>query len=86
MITYWLDSITTNLQLLAQTELPIVVYNLVKKDRSQKIEELVDIVQQNRGLETLVAIIKKDGSKKLVQLQELIHYDLDMNTLLIIGG
>ncbi len=80
------DSIITNLQLLAQTELPIVVYNLVKKDRSQKIEELVDIVQQNRGLETNVAIIKKDGTKEFVQLQQLIHSNLDMNTLLIIGG
>ena len=80
------DKIITNLQLIAQTELPIVVYNLVKKDRSQKIEELVHIIQQNRGSETLVAIIKKDGSKKIVQLCDLIHSNLDMNTLLIIGG
>ena len=84
------DEVRQNLRAVAQSVLPVALYNPAGKKRRKLLTETIDIFREHRGGDILCAYVKNAGrpqeTKWTGKLSELPVADVDMSTLVIIGG
>ncbi|SDJ81214.1 precorrin-3B C(17)-methyltransferase [Natronincola ferrireducens] len=89
LLTDW-DVIKKRLQLGAEGDFVIALYNPKSKGRVTQIEEARDIMLQHRKKETPVGIVrnaKRRGEEVIITtLGEMLNHSIDMLTMVIIGN
>lgn len=84
------DEVRKNLHAVANSALPIALYNPAGKKRRDLLHEAIQIFLETRGKETLSAYVKNAGrdneTKWIGKLQDFPFDEIDMSTLLIIGS
>ena len=84
------DEVRKNIRSVAQSALPVALYNPAGKKRRELMAEAIQIFTDARGSEVLCAYVKnagRDTEKKWVgKIAEFPQEEVDMSTLLIIGG
>lgn len=89
LLTDW-NLIKKRLELAAQGDFVISLYNPKSKGRTSQIVEARDIMLKHKPAATKVAIVKnvgrKDQSYTLTTLGEMLNHEIDMLTIVIIGN
>ena len=84
------DEVRRNLWAVAQSALPVALYNPAGKKRRQLLAEALNIFQEYRGGDVFCAYVKNAGRpqemKWIGKLCEFPATEVDMSTLVIIGG
>lgn len=84
------EEVRRNLRAVAQSDLPVALYNPAGKKRRQLLAEALEIFRQYRGGEVLCAYVRHAGrpeeSKWTGPLAMFPVDEVDMSTLVIIGG
>ncbi|MCL2887673.1 MAG: precorrin-4 C(11)-methyltransferase, partial [Betaproteobacteria bacterium] len=74
----------------AQSALPVALYNPAGKKRRQLLAEALDIFRRYRGEDTFCAYVKNAGrpqeTRWIGKLGQFPAAEVDMSTLVIIGG
>lgn len=84
------EEVRANLQAVAQSALPVTLYNPAGKKRRQLLSEALNIFRSARGDDVLCATVRHAGreqeSKWIGRLADLPVDSIDMSTLVLIGG
>ncbi|MCL5985240.1 MAG: precorrin-3B C(17)-methyltransferase [Actinobacteria bacterium] len=84
------DEISHRLELAAQTDFVIIIYNPKSKYRQHQLAKAREIVLQHRSPTTLVGIVNSAYRSKqkviITNLQCLLEHEVDMTTTIIIGN
>lgn len=84
------NEVRSNLLAVAQSKLPVTLYNPAGKKRRDLMHEAVAVFAEARGKETLCAYVKNAGrpteEKWIGRLDNIPFDEIDMSTLLVIGG
>ncbi len=84
------EEVRQNLQAVAQSALPVALYNPAGKKRRALLAEALDIFTQHRGVDIWCAYVRHAGrpqeEKWVGKLGDFPEQDVDMSTLIIIGG
>lgn len=84
------DEVRANLQAVAQSALPVTLYNPAGKKRRHMLTEAMEIFLAARGGDVLCATVRHAGrpqeSKWIGRLADLPVDDVDMSTLVLVGG
>ena len=89
LLTDW-ELIKKRLDLAAQGDFVVSLYNPKSRGRTTQIEEARDIMLKHKSKSTVVAIAKNIGRDDeeyvLTTLEQMLNYDIDMSTIVIIGN
>ena len=89
LLTDW-ELIKKRLDLAAQGDFVVSLYNPKSRGRTTQIEEARDIMLKHKSKSTVVAIAKDIGRDDeeyvLTTLEQMLNYDIDMSTIVIIGN
>ena len=89
LLTDW-ELIKKRLDLAAQGDFVVSLYNPKSRGRTTQIEEARDIMLKHKSKSTVVAIAKNIGRDDeeyvLTTLEKMLNYDIDMSTIVIIGN
>ena len=89
LLTDW-ELIKKRLDLAAQGDFVVSLYNPKSRGRTTQIEEARDIMLKYKSKSTVVAIAKNIGRDDeeyvLTTLEKMLNYDIDMSTIVIIGN
>lgn len=89
LMTSW-QTIEKRIQLAAQADFVIAIYNPRSVGRSEHLKRAIDIIARYKPLETPVGIVRhsgRDGETKTISRLDSIDYEsIDMMTVLIIGN
>ena len=89
LLTPW-EEIARRLDLAAQGDWAVVLYNPKSRGRSQQIGLAREILLRHRPPSTPVGIVRRARSEgeavRLTNLEEMLQYPIDMSTLVIIGS
>ena len=84
------DEVRRNIRSVAQSLLPVALYNPAGRKRRDLLEETLAVFREHRGEDVLCAYVKNAGreqeTKWLGKLSEFPAAEVDMSTLIIIGG
>ena len=84
------DEVRRNIRSVAQSLLPVALYNPAGRKRRDLLEETLAVFREHRGEDVLCAYVKNSGreqeTKWLGKLSEFPAAEVDMSTLIIIGG
>lgn len=84
------DEVRRNLRAVAQSALPVTLYNPAGRKRRQLLAEALDIFRQARGGDILCAFVRHAGrpeeTRWIGRLADLPADDVDMSTLVLIGS
>ena len=84
------DEVRRNIRSVAQSLLPVALYNPAGRKRRDLLEETLAVFRDHRGEDVLCAYVKNAGreqeTKWLGKLSEFPAAEVDMSTLIIIGG
>ena len=84
------DEVRRNIRSVAQSLLPVALYNPAGRKRRNLLEETLAVFREHRGEDVLCAYVKNAGreqeTKWLGKLSEFPAAEVDMSTLIIIGG
>ena len=84
------DEVRRNIRSVAQSLLPVALYNPAGRKRRDLLEETLAVFREHRGEDVLCAYVKNAGreqeTKWLGKLSESPAAEVDMSTLIIIGG
>lgn len=84
------DEVRQNLRAVAQSALPVTLYNPAGRKRRHLLTEALDIFRERRGGEVLCAYVRHAGrpqeAKWIGRLDDFPADEVDMSTLVIIGG
>ena len=84
------DEVRRNIRSVAQSLLPVALYNPAGRKRRDLLEETLAVFRDHRGEDVLCASVKIAGreqeTKWLGKLSEFPAAEVDMSTLIIIGG
>ena len=84
------DEARRNIRSVAQSLLPVALYNPAGRKRRDLLEETLAVFREHRGEDVLCAYVKNAGreqeTKWLGKLSEFPAAEVDMSTLIIIGG
>ena len=89
LLTDW-ELIKKRLDLAAQGDFVVSLYNPKSRGRTTQIEEARDIMLKHKSKSTVVAIAKNIGRDDeeyvLTTLEQMLNYDIDMSTIVIRGN
>ena len=84
------DEVRRNIRSVAQSLLPVALYNPAGRKRRDLLEETLAVFREHRGGDVLCAYVKNAGreqeTKWVGKLSEFPAAEVDMSTLIIIGG
>ena len=84
------DEVRRNLRAVAQSALPVTLYNPAGRKRRQLLAEALDIFREARGGDILCAFVRHAGrpeeTRWIGRLADLPADDVDMSTLVLIGS
>ena len=84
------DEVRRNIRSVAQSLLPVALYNPAGRKRRDLLEETLAVFREHRGEDVLCAYVKNAGreqeTKWAGKLSEFPAAEVDMSTLIIIGG
>ena len=84
------DEVRRNIRSVAQSLLPVALYNPAGRKRRDLLEETLAVFREHRGRDVLCAYVKNAGreqeTKWVGKLSEFPAAEVDMSTLIIIGG
>ena len=84
------DEVRRNIRSVAQSLLPMALYNPAGRKRRDLLEETLAVFREHRGRDVLCAYVKNAGreqeTKWVGKLSEFPAAEVDMSTLIIIGG
>ena len=84
------DEVRQNLRAVAQSALPVTLYNPAGRKRRHLLTEALDIFREQRGGDVLCAYVRHAGrpqeAKWIGRLDDFPPDEVDMSTLVIIGG
>ena len=84
------DEVRRNIRSVAQSLLPVALYNPAGRKRRDLLEETLAVFREHRGEDVLCAYVKNAGreqeTKWVGKLSEFPAAEVDMSTLIIIGG
>ena len=84
------DEVRRNIRSVAQSLLPVALYNPAGRKRRDLLEETLAVFREHRGEDVLCAYVKNAGreqeTKWFGKLSEFPAAEVDMSTLIIIGG
>ena len=84
------DEVRQNLRAVAQSALPVALYNPAGRKRRHLLTEALDIFREQRGGDVLCAYVRHAGrpqeAKWIGRLDDFPADEVDMSTLVIIGG
>ncbi|MFQ8890456.1 MAG: hypothetical protein ACLR7Z_20905 [Bilophila wadsworthia] len=84
------DEVRQNLRAVAQSALPVTLYNPAGRKRRHLLTEALDIFREQRGGDVLCAYVRHAGrpqeAKWIGRLDDFPADEVDMSTLVIIGG
>lgn len=84
------DEVRQNLRAVAQSALPVTLYNPAGRKRRHLLTEALDIFRERRGGDVLCAYVRHAGrpqeAKWIGRLDDFPADEVDMSTLVIIGG
>jgi len=84
------DEVRRNLRAVAQSALPVTLYNPAGRKRRQLLTEALDIFREARGADILCAFVRHAGrpeeTRWIGRLADLPADDVDMSTLVLIGS
>ena len=84
------DEVRRNIRSVAQSLLPVALYNPAGRKRRDLLEETLAVFREHRGRDVLCAYVKNAGreqeTKWVGKLYEFPAAEVDMSTLIIIGG
>lgn len=84
------DEVRRNLRAVAQSALPVTLYNPAGRKRRQLLAEALDIFRQARGGDILCAFVRHAGrpeeTRWIGRLADLPADEVDMSTLVLIGS
>lgn len=84
------DEVRRNLRAVAQSALPVTLYNPAGRKRRQLLAEALDIFREARGGDILCACVRHAGrpeeTRWIGRLADLPADDVDMSTLVLIGS
>lgn len=84
------DEVRRNLRAVAQSHLPVALYNPAGRKRRELLDEALVVFREHRGADVLCAYVKNAGrpqeTKWTGTLAEFPMDDVDMSTLVLIGG
>ena len=84
------DEVRRNIRSVAQSLLPVALYNPAGRKRRDLLEETLAVFREHRGEDVLGAYVKNAGreqeTKWVGKLSEFPAAEVDMSTLIIIGG
>ena len=84
------DEVRRNIRSVAQSLLPVALYNPAGRKRRDLLEETLAVFRDHRGGDVLCAYVKNAGreqeTKWVGKLSEFPAAEVDMSTLIIIGG
>ena len=84
------DEVRRNLRAVAQSALPVTLYNPAGRKRRHLLTEALDIFREQRGGDVLCAYVRHAGrpqeAKWIGRLDDFPADEVDMSTLVIIGG
>lgn len=84
------DEVRRNLRAVAQSALPVTLYNPAGRKRRQLLAEALDIFRKARGGDILCAFVRHAGrpeeTRWIGRLADLPADDVDMSTLVLIGS
>ena len=89
LLTPW-DVIEKRVELAAEGDFVVVLYNPKSSERKWQIEKTVEILLSKKSADTPVGIVKSAMRKKqnviITNLGEVLEHPIDMTTILIIGN
>ena len=89
LLTPW-DVIEKRIELAAEGDFVIVLYNPKSSERKWQIEKTLDILLSKKSSDTPVGIVKsamRDGQSLVItSLGEVLEHPIDMTTILIVGN
>lgn len=89
LLTPW-ETIEKRLDLVAQGDFVVALYNPKSKKRDWQIEKAVEIFLKHKSPSTGVGIVKnasrKDQDITITSLSKMLEHDIDMTTIVIIGN
>ena len=84
------DEVRRNLRAVAQSALPVTLYNPAGRKRRRLLAEALDIFREARGGDILCAFVRRAGrpeeTRWIGRLADLPADDVDMSTLVLIGS
>ena len=84
------DEVRGNLRAVAQSALPVALYNPAGRKRRHLLMEALELFREQRGEDTLCAYVRHAGRPQertwIGRLGDFPAEEVDMSTLLIIGG
>ncbi len=84
------DEVRQNLRAVAQSALPVALYNPAGRKRRHLLEESLGIFKEHRGGDVMCAYVKNAGRPKeakwIGKLSDFPAAEVDMSTIVIIGG
>ena len=89
LLTDW-ELIKKRIDLAAQADFVMSIYNPKSRGRVTQIEEAREIMMKYKPADTPVAIVKnagrEDETKVITTLEEMLSHEIDMLTIIIIGN
>lgn len=89
LLTDW-ELIKKRIDLAAQADFVMSIYNPKSRGRATQIEEAREIMMKYKPADTPVAIVKnagrEDETKVITTLEEMLSHEIDMLTIIIIGN